>query len=47
MPIKYTPKQKEERIKLLSAKITIAKAEGDTQKLKKLQNLRRNAKSRF
>jgi uncharacterized membrane protein (DUF106 family) len=47
MPIKYTLKQKQERIDLLNAKITIAKAEGDMQEVKRLQNLRGSAKAKF
>jgi hypothetical protein len=47
MPIKYTLKQKQERINLLNARITIAKAEGNMQEVKRLQNLRGSAKAKF
>lgn len=47
MPIKYTIKQKQERIKLLDAKITIAKADGDMIEVKRLQNIRGSAKAKF
>jgi hypothetical protein len=47
MPLKYTLKQKKERINLLNAKITIARAEGDMQEVKRLQNLRGSAKAKF
>jgi hypothetical protein len=47
MPLKYTLKQKQERINLLNARITIARAEGDMQEVKRLQNLRGSAKAKF
>jgi len=47
MPIKYSLKQKQERINLLNARITIAKAEGDKDLVESLQNTRRNAVSRW